>query len=252
MPISPTISAVIITKNEEKHLANALESLHGLVNEIIVVDSFSTDKTEQIAGKYGAQFIQKEWEGYAATKNYGNSLAQGPLILSLDADECLSATLRSSIALIASQSCAFSFNRRNIYCGKAIWHAGWYPDRKIRLFPKGKAQWQGDFVHEKLIVEPGLDRLFLNGDLLHYSYATRQEHIEREKKYARLAAERDKGKTSLAALAYLKAFVRFVKMYVFKTGFLDGYLGLQLCLISARGKLWKHSYLKELNASDLA
>lgn len=244
------ISVVIICKNEEKNLARALESVVKLAHEIILIDSFSTDASQEIAEKYGARFIQKEWMGYAGSKNYGNKLASGDLILSLDADECLSDELYASIAAISNPNSAYSFNRRNIYAGQFIKYCGWYPDRKLRLFPKGKAHWQGDFVHENLKLDPGIEQSLLSGDLLHYSYSSKEEHIAREKKYARLAAERDQERLNSWLMAYIKAAAKFLHMYILKLGVLDGSAGLQICLISAKGKLWKHQYIREINASD--
>ncbi len=244
------ISVVLITKNEAKHLRRALSSISDLAHEIIIIDSFSTDNTDEIAQEFGARFIQREWEGYAGSKNYGNSLASGDMVLSLDADECLSDRLKQSIGSIVDKDAIYGFNRKNIYCGRPIRFCGWYPDYKLRLFPKNKAQWIGDYVHEQLVADDGLKEVKLKGDLLHYSYSSREEHIAREKKYAQLAAERDHKKTMLKSVAFLKAIGRFFSMYILKLGILEGQKGLQISIISAKGKIWKQKYAAEINASD--
>jgi (heptosyl)LPS beta-1,4-glucosyltransferase len=146
------ISAVILTFNEEKNIERCLDSLVGVVDEIIVMDSFSTDYTEKICLRYSVSFIQRKWEGYAQAKNYGNSLAENDIILSIDADEALSKELQNDIIERKKSGFTgcFRVKRLNNYCGKWIKHCGWYPDKKIRVFDKKRTAWKGDFVHETL------------------------------------------------------------------------------------------------------
>jgi (heptosyl)LPS beta-1,4-glucosyltransferase len=220
--------------------------LTDIVEEVLILDSGSTDAAEAVAREFSAHFISVQWKGYAQTKNIGNELANTGYILSMDADEVLSPGLRESIQKEKDQlSGAYSFNRLTNYAGTWIRFAGWYPDRKIRLFPKGQASWEGDFVHEKLVLNDSVELRHLNGDLLHYSFQSSIEHKQREKKYARLAAEQDRqqGKLPRMAEAYLKAFIRFMRMYFFQRGFLHGRTGFVLCSISARGKIWRYRYL---------
>jgi len=229
------ISAVIITLNEERNIARCLESLKGLVDEIIVVDSFSTDGTEQLCKEYGSRFVQQEWRGYSATKNAGNEMAEHDFILSIDADEAISDELRKALLEIKEQGLkgAYGFNRLTNYCGKWIRHCGWYPDKKVRLFPKGQANWQGDHVHEELVLSPALTTTWLNANLLHFSYYTIIEHRERAMKYARLGAEKVKHKRGLGLKLMLSPLFRFFQMYVLKAGFLDGKAGFDICRITA-------------------
>lgn len=229
------ISAVIITLNEARNIARCLTSLQGLADEILVLDSGSEDNTVAVAKQLGATVIDTPWKGYAATKNKGHQLAQHSYILSLDADEALSAALKSSIIANKDRLVgAYSFNRLNNYCGSWIKHGGFYPDKKIRLFPKDQASWVGDYVHEQLLLDKGTTITHLSGDLLHYSYYTHQEHEERLEKYAQLAAEKLHGKAGLAAKQYLSPTWRFVQAYFLKGGFMDGKAGYHLARLTAK------------------
>ena len=231
----PKISAVIITKNEERNLGRCLDSLSGMVEEIIVVDSFSEDSTREIAEKAGARFFQKEWLGYAATKNWANDQVSHPYILSLDADEALSSELRSSLLSIKETlSGAYQFNRLTNYCGNWIRYSGWYPDAKVRLFPKGRAVWKGEYVHETLELEAGMSQHHVNGDLHHYSYYSIQEHIARANTYSELAAQKivDKGKRGLWIKLLIHPNFRFWKHFVLKGGIADGYYGFVISMVA--------------------
>lgn len=231
------ISAVIITKNEEKNIGRCLESLKGVADEILVLDSFSTDRTRDICAEYGVNFMEVEWMGYSKTKNFGNDSATGDYILSLDADEALSDTLRKSILNVKDQlSGGYEFNRLNHYAGKPVKCCGWYPDKKLRLFPKGMAEWKGDFVHEELMPKPDLKIEFLPGDLLHFTYASKADHEARAEKYANLAAEKlaQSGKRGLAIKAIFSPIFRFFKMYVLKGGMFAGKEGYWIAAITSR------------------
>ena len=213
------ISAVIITKNEARNIERCLLSLRDIADEVIVVDSSSTDGTQAIARNLGARVVEMEWQGYAATKNAAIVLATLDYILSLDADEALSDTLRSHITRHTNQlQGTYSFNRLAYYCGQPIRHAGWYPDRKIRLFPQDKARWEGAFVHEELVADSDLSNKQLEGDLLHYTYYTIAEHVARANKYSDLAAEQiaASSKSNLLLRARWSSRWRFFKMYVLK------------------------------------
>ena len=239
------ISAVIITKNEARNIGRCLASLEGVADEIVVVDTFSEDGTQEIAKSHGARVIEKEWLGYSATKNFANDTAQHEYVLSLDADEALTDTLKQSILAIKQTGGAgkvYTFNRLAFYCDKPIRRAGWYPDTKPRLFPKGAAEWKGAYVHEELIPNEGVDVQWLEGDLLHYTYYTVEEHVERARKYAALAAQRiaDAGKGNLQVRRIGSTVWRFIKMYLLKGGILEGWRGLAICRISALEVWWKY------------
>lgn len=239
------ISAVIITKNEARNIGRCLASLQGVADEIVVVDTFSTDGTQAICAEYGARVIEKDWMGYSATKNFANGEARHDWILSLDADEALTEELKASILEVKKgngEKGIYEFNRLAFYCGKAIRRAGWYPDTKPRFFSKGAAEWKGAYVHEELVPEPGVEVRFLEGDLLHYTYYTVEEHVERARKYAGLAAQRiaNSGKGGLWGRRVGSSVWRFLKMYLLKGGILEGWRGFAICRIGALEVWWKY------------
>ena len=247
-----TLSVVIITFNEERNIKRCLDSVVPVADEIIVVDSYSTDDTEALCRTYGRlRFVKHEWEGFIQQKNFANSLASCDLILSIDADEALSEALTQSIQKIKEQDIAdraWSMNRMMNYCGKWIRHCGWYPDAKVRIFARGKAVWTGKKVHETLSLERNTEVEHIDGDLLHYSYYTQEEHWRRIEKYALLSAEEmaERGKKPNAFSAYLHAGWKFLRDYVFKAGFLDGGKGWAICRINAYGVWYKYRKANEL------
>lgn len=244
-----SITATIITKNEERNIERCLTSLRGVVDEIVVVDSFSTDQTKAICKKFNARFYESEWQGYSKTKNLANSLAENEYILSIDADEALSEALKKSIISAKANGLKgnYSFHRLTNYCGKWIKHAGWYPDTKIRIFPKSQTRWQGE-IHEELVFDQEFQNHFLAGDLLHYSYYDFKEHRRRADHYSRLTARKlfDNGKRVGVLRPILSYIGRFVKMYFLKSAILDGYHGFKLSQISAESNVVKYKELRRL------
>ncbi|MCK4772163.1 MAG: glycosyltransferase family 2 protein [Candidatus Latescibacteria bacterium] len=244
------ISAVIITLNEERNIGRCIDSLRDVADEVIVVDSFSTDKTGEICKSKGVHFIQKEWEGYSKTKNYANQQASFEYILSLDADEALSEELINSIKREKEKELdgIYCFNRLTNYCGKWIKHCGWYPDVKTRLFPKNIAAWEGDYVHEEIKFIGESISTHLKGDLLHYPYYSIGEHYERVEKYSLLGARKllDKNKGGFRFKGIFSAISRFVRMYFLKLGILDGRAGYRICRISAYAAYLKYVKLNEI------
>ena len=249
MEENPLISAIIITKNEEKNIARCLNSIVSLADEIIIIDSHSTDRTEQICASYDKlSFHCTDWKGYSETKNYGNSLAKGEYILSIDADEVISDELMQSLKNFAAESNraeACSFNRLTNFCGKWIRHCGWYPDKKIRLWRKDLAHWKGK-VHEKPVFTRTVTIGHLKGDLLHYSYHSVEEFRNHTRKYSDLASREiaEKGVRFLLLRSFISPLSRFITGYFFRGGFLDGYYGFLICRISAEGvhRKYKDSY----------
>lgn len=234
------ISAVIITQNEERNIGRCLESLEDVADEIIVVDSGSTDRTEFLCrGCSSVRFFHHDWVGYSEQKNYAESLASFDWILSIDADEAPSHTLRNSLKHLKAKGCAddtvYSMNRLTNYCGHWIWHCGWYPDEKVRLWHKGMARWDG-VVHEELVFSGDPKKVQLQGNLLHYSYYSVEEHRKRLEKYAKLAAEkaRQQGRKATWFSITFKPLWRFLRGYIFKGGFRDGRAGFVVCKMEAR------------------
>jgi glycosyltransferase involved in cell wall biosynthesis len=249
------LSAVLITLNEERNIDRCLKSLVGLVDEVIVIDSGSTDKTAEICKNYPFVYFEaRKWTGYSDSKNYGNQLAQFSTIFSIDADEEVSTELRNSI--LHQKKLGFTnvytVNRKTNYCGKWIHHSGWYPDYKTRIFPKKDSQWEGAFVHEELVYPSHLTNQTLKGDLHHYSYYDYEDHRKRADNYSRLTAEKlfAKGKNANRIKPYLSAFVRFISMFIIRLGFLDGIAGWKIATISAKSNAFKYKELRRLNQKN--
>lgn len=245
------LSAVIITFNEERNIRRCLESLQNVADEIIVLDSFSSDKTAAICEEMGVRFEQRAWEGYAQSKNYLNSLAQAPYLLSIDADEVLDSELREDLLKEKEKgfSGVYQVNRMTNYMGKWIRHSGWYPDVKTRIFPKDICYWTGEFVHEELFVPDNLPTKQLKGHLEHYSYYSFEDHRQRADKYSILTAQKHHaaGNKCSPLKPYLSALGRFVGMYLLKLGFLDGKMGFKIAQISAASNVLKYKELLRLN-----
>ncbi len=244
------LSVVIITLNEERNIERCLRSVEGLTDDIVVVDSGSDDLTATICHSYGVRFQTHEWLGYTETKNFANSLAKYPLILSLDADEALSDELKQSIleVLANQKASAYSMNRLTNYCGKWIKHGGWYPDKKIRLFNYSEGSWSGSLIHEAIIMNNGAAVEHLKGDLLHYSYHSIADHVIQANNFTDLTAQKafDANKKSSVFHILFNPVIKFKKDYFLKAGFLDGYYGFIICSISAFATFLKYAKLHQL------
>lgn len=253
MPVK--LTAVIITLNEERNIRRCIESLYGVADEIIVVDSGSTDNTIAISKQMQVVIHSTQWNGYAATKNLGNTLSTNDWILSIDADEALDDTLRNAILNWKTKdpsTAVGELNRLTNYCGSWIYHSGWYPDRKIRIFDRTKVHWEGAFVHEELTVPSFFEILPLEGHLLHYSYYDATDHLERANRYSLLTAQKlaVMGKKATIFKPFISAFGRFIAMYILKKGFLDGKMGFQIAWISAKSNIVKYKELRRLTKND--
>jgi glycosyltransferase involved in cell wall biosynthesis len=244
------LSAVIITYNEERNIGRCLESLWGIADEIVVVDSFSTDRTREICEEQGVRFYQRAFDGYSAQKNFGNSLAVQPYIISLDADEALSECLKKEVMRIKEnwEKDAYRMKRLAYYCGKWIHHGGWYPDIKLRIFDKRIGSWSGKSVHEEVVMKEGARVGMLDGTLFHYSYYSVDEHVRRSNRYSTLAAEElsRKGASCILLKLLLKPCFRFLRDYIFRLGFLDGFQGYLIARITAHATLLKYAKVRIL------
>jgi len=245
------LSVVIITYNEEKNIARCLDSVSRIADEVIVVDSFSTDKTTEICKTLGARVIQHKFDGHIEQKNFALEQASFPSVLSLDADEVLSDELRSSIAAVKAEwkYDGYEMNRLTNYCGAWIRHCGWYPDRKIRLFDKRKGKWTGINPHDRYMLnEQKASVGFLKGDILHYSYYSISGHIKQVDYFTEISARvlfESGRKASLIRLIFAPVF-RLIRDFILKGGWLDGYYGLVVCMISSHSVFLKYAKLREL------
>ena len=243
------ISVVIITYNEQDRLEPTLKSIADIASEIIIVESFSTDETVTIARKYTPHVFQRKWNNYADQKNYANGKASFPWILSLDADERISPQLREeflSFKETEPEAAAFSMPRRVFYLGKWIKHTVWYPDRKIRLFRKEKAHWEGEYVHERLVVDGEVQTL--KGPLLHFTYRNIHDHLERINTFTDLGAQKlyaDGKKCGWLRLSLLPVF-GFFKSYFFKAGFMDGFAGFIVSVLHGYSVFLRYAKLREI------
>jgi glycosyltransferase involved in cell wall biosynthesis len=223
--------------------------MRGIADEIIVVDSGSEDRTREIAESHGVTFLVRPWTNYSDQKNFAAAQAAHEWILSLDADECLSASLREVLLELREKpaaAVAYSFPRKAFYLGRWINHSGWYPDYKTRLYRMATARWVGEFVHEKLAVDG--PTLRVEADLLHYSCQSVRDHLESLDRYTSLAAcdlyARGKG-FGLSRLIG-SPVAAFFKTYLLKAGFLDGTQGCLIACFAAYYNFLKYAKLWEL------
>ena len=245
------LSAVVITYNEENNIGRCLESLMDTVDEIVVVDSYSTDATGEICKEKGVTFIQHPFEGHIEQKNYALSCANSDYVLSLDADEALSEKLMQSIQAAKKnwQMDGYWVNRLTNYCGRWIQHCGWYPDRKIRMWDRRKGHWGGVNPHDHVVMVKNSRMHHLRGGLLHFSYPTIENHISQINSFSDIAAREafERGRRSNLVLDIcLNPLLTFFKKYLLKLGVLDGYEGFVISVSTAYGKFLKYIKLREL------
>ena len=244
------ISAVIITYNEEVNIKRCLESLQGIADEIIVVDSFSTDKTEEICKQFDTRFISHEFEGHKEQKNWAWQQARFDYVLSLDADEALDADLKNSILQVKMNPSfsTYKMNRLTNYCGTWIRHGSWYPDTKLRLAKKNSVIWAGENPHDKLTPLNNEKPVHLKGNILHYSYYTIAQHIAQQEKFSTIASQAmfERGKKAPLYKLVLNPVASVIKDIIIRQGFLDGKSGFTVAKISAKSVYWKYRKLRDL------
>jgi glycosyltransferase involved in cell wall biosynthesis len=239
-PPAISLSVVIITFNEEGNIGRCLASVASVADEIVVLDAGSSDATRSISRAYGARVYQQRFRGYGEQKNAAVAMAAYDHILSLDADEALTAELARSVRTAKERWAgdAFSFNRMSCFCGKWVRHGEWYPDRVVRLFDRRKARWSGG-LHERLQFESRPRITFLKGRLLHYSYRSVFHYLRKTQLYSGMAAAplAEKGLRPGPYHFYFKPLYRFFRCYVLKRGFLDGRTGYVIARLTA-GRLF--------------
>lgn len=244
------ISVVVITFNEEKNIGRCLDSVQEIADDIVVLDSFSRDKTQAICEQYGARFLQHKFDGHIEQKNRAITHAKYPHVLSLDADEALDDRLRAEIQKVKQtfEADGYYFNRLTNYCGKWIRHSGWYPDRKLRLWDSRKGKWAGENPHDRYEMEAGSDIRYLKGDLLHYSFYSIAQHMDTINKFSSIAAQMRfrKGQRFSYFRLWISPLWKFFKAYFLKGGFRDGFYGYVICKNSAHSTFLKQVKLYQL------
>jgi glycosyltransferase involved in cell wall biosynthesis len=249
------LSATVITFNEEHNIARCLEALQKVADEIVVIDSFSTDKTQSICEEYGVKFMQNKFEGHIEQKNFALEQTEYDNILSVDADEVLSPQLQTSIMKMKEnmEFDGYVFNRLNNYCGKWIYHCGWYPDKKLRIIKKGKAQWTGENPHDFLKLNNSEQKEgFLIGDLHHYSYNSISEHVAQANKFTSISSKAAylKGVRVSRYKGISRGILQFFRDYLLKGGILDGHYGLVICLLNAYSYFLKFEKIYEYQINE--
>ncbi len=248
--MSTPISVAIITFNEEKNIERCIKSVKPIADEIVVLDSFSNDRTKEICVKNQVNFIEHAFDGHIQQKNRVLTLTKYDHVLSLDADEALSEKALKQVQEIKEnwKYDGYVFPRMTNYCGRWIKHSGWYPDKKLRLFDKTKGAWGGNNPHDKYELHSGETKL-LKGDILHYSFYTVQQHLDQIDKFSRIGAKAlfEHGKKYSILKQYSSAFAKFVNNYIIRMGFLDGKEGWLISKYSSYEKYLKFERLKELH-----
>jgi glycosyltransferase involved in cell wall biosynthesis len=244
------LTALIITFNEEKNIGRCIDSLLPVADEIVVLDSFSTDNTVAIAAAKGAVVHQQSFAGYKQQKNAILAMAANNYVLSLDADEMLSEELAASIIAAKKQFeyKAYTMNRCNIYCGRYIRRGLWYPDRKLRLFDKRVARWVGYNPHDRVEMNSVFNTQHLKGDIIHFAFDTVAIHRQKNDRVALLVATSmmEAGVKPQPYKIIINPLWSFVNGYFLRLGFLDGYHGLMIAWYTAGQSYHKHSHHRRL------
>lgn len=248
------LSVVIITYNEERNIGRCIESVKTIADEVIVLDSYSTDNTRQIASELGARVFEMEFKGHVEQKNAAIELASFPHILSLDADEAVDAKLRTAIETVKSNFVCDGYyvNRLTSYAGKWMYFGGWYPDRKLRLWDSRKGRWTGTNPHDRFEMDANSRLDNLPGNLLHYSYENREAHIKQSRKFAETSAHAlfKNGRKASFVKRFFSPVYRFIYSYFFRLGFLQGAEGFHVASISAWASYQKYKLLHQLHQTS--
>lgn len=247
------LSVVIITFNEEKNIGRCIDSVKEIADDIVVLDSFSEDRTPETCRKMGVRFFQQKWAGYSEQKNDANSLAENDWIFSIDADEAISEELKNSILGVKKNFASpyYRICRLTNYCGTWIRHGGWYPDLKVRFFDRRQHHWEGP-IHEKINIKDEKKIPVLHGDCFHYSYYSLEGHKAQAKHLSELVAKDlfNKKKKACYFKQMTSPFFKFLRMFILKLGFLDGYAGLVIALISSKAVFIKYEKLRKLYKAE--
>lgn len=259
MTTSKSIGVLMIVKNAELHLEKTLSSVSGWVDEIVILDSGSSDNTLTIAKKYTDKVYHQDWLGFGPQRQKAQSYMTSDWVLPLDSDEEVSPELKQAIIQAVNSDdgqSVYQINRLTEAFGKFIRHSGWYPDRVTRLYPRHVTQYNDALVHESVVIPKGFTVRQLNGDLFHYTIDSMPNYVSKTQQYMKAWADQREGKKQVTlGSAIAHGFFRFIKMYILKRGFLDGRHGLLLALLSANttftryADLWLRDYMKHQKGS---
>jgi glycosyltransferase involved in cell wall biosynthesis len=250
------ISVCLISGSEAHRIRRALASVTGWTREIVIVlNEDVTDGTDKIAAEFDSKIFREPWKGYAAQKNSAARKAGQEWILSLDADEAISPQLRAELIQtfapgnLSSQNAAYSFPRCTLYCGRWIRHGDWYPDRKVRLWRRNRAEWRGQSVHETVVVDGEVGRL--KNDLWHYSMESLNHHLKKSITYSDLFARQrlESGKKSRGMDLWFRPWWRFLRGYILRRGFLDGWQGYAVARLAAQEVFLRYAKVREAQAA---
>jgi glycosyltransferase involved in cell wall biosynthesis len=249
------LSVVIITYNEEKNIERCLLSVKEVADEIVVLDSFSSDNTPTICQKHLVNFFQHKFDGHIQQKNRAITYATNPYILSLDADEALNEELVNAIRAVKNnfEKEGYYMNRLTNYCGHWVRHCGWYPDTKLRLWDSRKGSWTGINPHDKYEMHSGDKNTgHLKGDILHYSYYSVEDHYKQVNYFTDISAKAyfEKGKKAPVFKLYVNPIAKFIDHYLLRLGFLDGKAGFLISKISAYATYLKYKKLRKIYSED--
>lgn len=253
-----TVGVLMIVKNEQAHLADCLDTVKGWVDEIVIVDSGSTDKTVEIAKLYTDNvFSHNEWQGFGQQRQIAQSYMTSTWVLPLDADERVTEILKENILTAVQKNdlaVCYQINRLSKAFGKLIKHSGWSPDWVVRLYPRQQTQYDNSLVHEQVVVPTTMKSKKLQGNLLHFTFDNLSQYRRKTSLYISSWVDQREGKKKASlSKAVSHAFFRFIKMYIIKKGFLDGRHGLLLAILSANvvftryAELWLRDYVKNNN-----
>ena len=244
------VSGVIITFNEERNIERCIKSMIQICDEILVIDSGSKDKTTEIANSLGARTIYNPFLGHIEQKNYAIDQAKYKYVLSLDADEELDSELIDNLIKLKKEGLfdAVEFNRLTRYVDRWIYHCDWYPDTKLRLWNKALGRWGGVNPHDIVKIHPDAKIIKAKGNLKHFSYNSISEHVEQTNKFTTIAAKAaySNGVRSSVFKIFTRPFLKFLKDYFLRKGFLDGKYGFVICFINSLSALLKYAKLKDL------
>lgn len=249
------LSVVIITFNEAENIAKCIESVKDIADEVFVLDSFSTDATCDIARSMGARVEQHHFDGHIQQKNRAKNAASYKMVLSLDADETLSAELKESLKREKENHFPFEgyfMNRLNFYCGKPIKTCGWYPDKKMRLWNRELGNWTGRNPHDRFELTDSLNTGYLSGDILHNTYPTHEAMLKQVNKFAEISAKNlvEKSNAYLWFKLLFATPFKFVRSYFLKLGFTDGRAGFLISWHQTREVFMKYRLAIKLKVNS--